>query len=90
MVAPPETGLRDRVRNRNLVIVDELAAIVEEGKAQGNIRADVDAKRIAWRIMGFYWFEDVSSLMDLPEVVTEGLSKEMFDRIIADMVLPAG
>ena len=59
--------------------VDSLAAIVEEGKAQGRIRPDVDAKRVAWRVMGFYWFEDVSSLMDLGEVVDEGISTEMLD-----------
>jgi TetR/AcrR family transcriptional regulator len=87
MVAPPETGLRERVRSRNLVVIDAVAAIVEEGKSQGHIRADVDARRTAWRVMGFYWFEDVSSLMDLPEVVTEGISEEMFDRIIADIVI---
>jgi TetR/AcrR family transcriptional regulator len=85
MVAPPETGLRDRVRSRNLVVIDALAAIVEEGKAQGRIRRDVDAKRIAWRVMGFYWFEDVSSLMDLSEVVTEGVSEEMFEGILSDI-----
>ncbi len=85
MVAPPETGLRDRVRSRNLIVIDALAAIVEEGKAQGRIRRDVDAKRIAWRVMGFYWFEDVSSLMDLSEVVTEGMSEEMFEGIISDI-----
>lgn len=85
VVAPPETGLRDRVRSRNLVIRDSLAAIVEEGKAQGRIRPDVDPKRVAWRVMGFYWFEDVSSLMDLEEVVSEGISRDMFDDIIADI-----
>jgi TetR/AcrR family fatty acid metabolism transcriptional regulator len=85
MVAPPETGLRDRVRSRNLVVIDALTAIVEEGKAQGRIRPDVDAKRIAWRVMGFYWFEDVSSLMALSEVVTEGMSEEMFEGIISDI-----
>jgi TetR/AcrR family transcriptional regulator len=85
MVAPFETGLRDRVRSRNLMVIDALAAIVEEGKAQGRIRRDVDAKRIAWRVMGFYWFEDVSSLMDLSEVVTEGVSEEMFEGILSDI-----
>ena len=85
VVAPPEEGLRDRVRSGNLLIRDSLAAIVEEGKAQGRIRADVDAKRVAWRVMGFYWFEDVSSLMDLAEVVSEGVSKDMFDGIITDI-----
>ena len=68
------------------MIIDELTAIVEEGKIQGRIRLDVDARRVAWRIMGFYWFEDVSSLMELPEVVTEGMSEQMFDRILSDIV----
>jgi TetR/AcrR family transcriptional regulator len=86
IVAPPDVGLRERVRSRNLAVVEELTAIVEEGKAQGRIRPDVDAKRIAWRIMGFYWFEDVSSLMDLSEVLTEGISEEMFDRIMGDIL----
>ena len=85
MVAPPETGLRDRVRSRNLRIIEALAAIVEEGKAQGRIHQEVDAKRVAWRVMGFYWFEDVSSLMGLSEVVTEGISEEMFDHIISGL-----
>lgn len=86
MVAPPEVGLRERVRSRNLVVIEELTAIVEEGKAQGRIRPEVDARRVAWQIMGFYWFEDVSSLMQLPEVVTEGMSTQMFERIISDIV----
>jgi AcrR family transcriptional regulator len=86
VVAPPETGLRDRVRSRNLSIIDALATIVEEGKAQGSIRPDADAKRVAWQVMGFYWFEDVSSLMDLSEVVTEGISEEMFEGIIGNLV----
>ena len=85
VVAPPEEGLRARVRSGNLVILDSLAAIVEEGKAQGRIRADVDARRVAWRVMGFYWFEDVSSLMDLGEVVSEGVSEDMFAGILADI-----
>jgi TetR/AcrR family transcriptional regulator len=85
VVAPPETGLRDRVRSRSLDVTDALAAIVEEGKAQGRIRPDVDPKRVAWRIMGFYWLEDVASLMDLDEVVSEGVSTEMFDGILADI-----
>jgi AcrR family transcriptional regulator len=87
IVAPSEAGLRDQVRARNLAIIDALSAIVEEGKAQGRVRPDADAKRIAWRILGFYWFEDVSSLMDLPEVVAEGISEEMLESIISDVVL---
>ncbi|MCL5735668.1 MAG: TetR/AcrR family transcriptional regulator [Actinobacteria bacterium] len=87
IVAPPEAGLRDRVRQRSLIIINLLAAIVDEGKAQGRIGPDIDAKRVAWRIMGFYWFEDVSSLMDLPEVVVDGISAEMFEGIVGDILI---
>ncbi len=78
-------GFVDRVREGNLGTVEALAAIVEEGKAQGRIRADVDAKRVAWRLLGFYWFEDVSSLMHLDEVVDEGISTEMLEDVLADI-----
>ncbi len=87
VVAPPEAGLRDRVREGNLGTVEALAAIVEEGKAQGRIRADADAKRVAWRVMGFYWFEDVSSLMHLDEVVDEGISAQMLEEVLTDITL---
>lgn len=90
VVAPPETGLRDRVRSRNLAIIEALAAIVDEGIAQGRIRSEVDAKRAAWQVMGFYWFEDVSSLMGLTEVVAEGISEEMFDGVLAGLRSPSG
>jgi len=85
VVAPAEVGLRGRVRARNLLIAQALAAMVEEGIAQGTIRADVDPQLIAWRVLGFYWFEDVSFLMDLDEVVTLGVSTDLFERILADI-----
>ena len=88
VVAPSGEGLRDAVRAGNLAIHGALAAIVEEGKSQGRIRPDVDAKRVAWRVMGFYWFEDVSGLMDLEAVVSDGLSQDMFEAILADITAP--
>jgi AcrR family transcriptional regulator len=88
VVAPTEAGLRERVRDRSLAIVDALAEIIDEGKAQGRVRPETDSKRIAWRVIGFYWFEDVSSLMGLPEVLTQGISSEVFEEIIGAIVVP--
>ena len=86
MVAPRSEGLRDRVRAGNLETLSFIASLVEEGKKQGRIRANVDAKRVAWKMMSFYWFEDVSSLMDIDEVVSEGISTEILEAALADTV----
>ena len=87
IVAPHEAGLRERARDRGLAIIDLMQAIIEEGKAEGKIRADVDARRAAWRIMAFYWFEDISSLEEMTEVVDQGISAEFFDDLIARIVV---
>jgi AcrR family transcriptional regulator len=87
MVAPRSEGLRDRVRAGNLETVSFITSLVEEGKAQGRIRADVDARRVAWKVMSFYWFEDVSSLMDLDEVMSHGISTEVLESILAGIVV---
>lgn len=86
LASPPETGLRERVRERGLALVRGLQAIIEQGQAEGSIRADVDARRVAWKILSFYWFEDVSSMMDLYEVVEEGMSSEVFNDLIDQIV----
>ena len=87
VVAPAEVGLRGRVRARNLAIAEALASMVEEGIAQGTIKPEVDPLMIAWRVLGFYWFEDVSFLMDLEEVVTMGVSTDLLERILADIAV---
>jgi AcrR family transcriptional regulator len=87
IVAPHEAGLRERARDRGLAILHLMQAIIEEGKAEGKIRADVDARRAAWRIMAFYWFEDISSLQEMTEVVDQGISTEFFDDFIAQIVV---
>lgn len=86
ILSPPELGLRARVSERQLAAIDLWKAAVEEGKKQGQIRPDVDSTRVAWRILGFHWIEDMSSLLDLPQIVNEGITTEMFTAIIDDIV----
>lgn len=85
LISPREIGLRERARERRLAVVKMLQTIVEEGQAEGSIRQDVDARRVAWKILAFYWFEDMSSMMDHGEVVEGGISSEMFDHLIAQI-----
>jgi AcrR family transcriptional regulator len=85
LAAPPETGLRETLGEKQRDIIEGLAAMVEEGKTQGSIRADVDAQQVAWELHGVYWAEDVSHLMGLTEFVTSGRSAAMLDRLLASI-----
>lgn len=85
VVAPAQEGLRDHVRTLSLRTAGAVASVIEEGKAEGSIRADVDAQRVALRVMAFFWSEDVAYLMGLPEFVTTGLSKETLEGVLAEI-----
>jgi len=85
LAAPPETGLREMLGAKQRQIIECLAAIVEEGKAQGSIRTDVDAQQVAWELHGVYWAEDVSHLMGLTEFVTSGRSTVMLERLLTSI-----
>ena len=88
LAAPLETGLRETIGKKQRRIIERFAAIVEEGKAQGSIRPDVDARQVAWELHGVYWAEDVSHLMGLNEFVTSGRSATMLDRLLASIAMP--
>jgi AcrR family transcriptional regulator len=83
--APPEAGLRDRLRVRQLASVEALAAIVENGKAQGAISPDVESEQIAWELMAVYMSEDIAYLMGVEEFATGGRSALMLERILRDI-----
>lgn len=85
IAASPETGLRERVRERQLATVRAIARIIIEGKDSGEIRADVDAEQVAWELMAVYTSEDVSYLMGVEEFATSGRSQAMLDRILRDI-----
>ena len=85
VAAPPEAGLRDRLRVRQLASVEALAAIVQNGKAQGVISPDVESEQIAWELMAVYMSEDIAYLMGVEEFATGGRSALMLERILRDI-----
>jgi AcrR family transcriptional regulator len=85
IAAPPETGLRGRLRERQLATVKTIAGIIMEGQESGEIRHDVDAEQVAWELMAVYTSEDVSYLMGVEEFATAGRSQAMLDRILRDL-----
>ncbi len=64
------------------------ADLVEEGKAQGSIRADIETDLIVAELFAWIWWEDLSYLEGLDTEMTLKGSANMFarllDRIAAD------
>lgn len=78
-------GLGERVRDISLRTAAALAQVVDEGKAKGYIRSDVDSRATALRFMGVYWYEDVAYLMGLTEIIEAGLSTQSLEGILREI-----
>ncbi len=83
LAAPPEAGLREGQGSRQLGMIRFLAGMVEEGKAQGSIRADVDSEQVAWALHAIYWAEDIAHLMGLDQFATAGRSTTIINDVLA-------
>lgn len=83
--APPTAGLREELRARHQASIDLVARMIEEGKAQGVIRADVDSELAAWEFFGVYWAEDVAFMIGFDEFSTSGRPVIMMERILRDI-----
>jgi AcrR family transcriptional regulator len=86
-VAPASDGLREHLRDQQLGEAQRFATIVEEGKAQGCIRPDVDSQEIAWRIMAVHWLEALARLHSLEDVVLTGFSTRRFQSILDEIAV---
>ena len=81
-VAPDSDGLREHIRDQQLGEARHFADIVEEGKAQGCIRPDVDSEDAAWRIMSVHWLEAMARLHGLEDKVMSGFSTRIYQSIL--------
>jgi AcrR family transcriptional regulator len=80
--SPPDAGLRGELKTQHEVSIKMLMDMIEEGKAQGVIRADVDSEQAAWDVMFIYWADDVAYLLgfdvtDRTSVMAERLFREI-------------
>jgi len=63
IAAPPEEGLREELRARQMERIEELVEIVRDGQRQGTIALEADPYQVAWLIVVKAWAEDVAELM---------------------------
>jgi AcrR family transcriptional regulator len=86
-VAPDSDGLREHIRDQQLGEARHFADIVEEGKAQGCIRPDVDSEDAAWRIMSVHWLEAMARLHGLEDKVMSGFSTRIYESILKSIAI---
>lgn len=85
ITAPHDTGLPEAFGKRQLEQLHKISRIVDEGKAQGSIRADIDSMRAAWRLIVFAWAEDIAEMMGVHEFVGDGISGEILEVLLRDL-----
>lgn len=78
-------GLREHIRDLQFDNVRRLAEVVDQGKAEGSIRSDVDPWEAAWSIQTVYWLEAMARLHGLEDHVLTGFSSRRFQAILDDI-----
>lgn len=85
MTAPRDSGLSELSGRKTLELVRAIADLVEEGKRQGTIRQDVDARLTAWVLMICYWGEDITQLLGIKEYLADGYSTRIMDSLFREI-----
>jgi hypothetical protein len=80
-----DTGLPEAFGRRQAEQLGKIARIIDEGKAQGSIREDVDSARVAWRLIVSAWAEDIAEMLGIHEFIGEGISTEILDVLLEDI-----
>ena len=78
-------GLKGRMGANQLVVLERFIDIVEEGKRQGTIRPEVDAKVVGWSLMGLGWTKDFALLEGLDRFITEGTADEILNNMLGSI-----
>ncbi len=78
----PRDRVRDHVVRRRMEMLRWYADLVEEGKAQGSIRTDIETDLIVAELFAWIWWEDLSYLEGLDTKVTLRGSANMFERLL--------
>jgi TetR/AcrR family transcriptional regulator, fatty acid metabolism regulator protein len=79
----PRDRVRDHVIRRRVEMLRWYADLIEEGKAQGSIRTDIETDLIVAELFAWIWWEDLSYLEGLDRESTLKGSANMFARLLA-------
>ena len=74
--------LRQRWGEKQRSFLRAFADIIEEGKAQGTVRDDVDAEVAGWQFTMFAMLEDIARLTGRDDYITDGTSVKVLDQFL--------
>ena len=80
----PQVGLREAVADAQRRAYKIVESVIDEGKAQGSIRADVDTQQLSYEFLCYAWGENVSVLSGLNEFLGQGHSTKMLARVLEE------
>lgn len=78
-------GFREQLNSRSQAATQTYVAIIEQGKAQGTVRGDVDADQAAWELIAAYWANAVGHAVGLKQLDDKQRTIRMVDFIIDGM-----
>jgi len=81
----PRDRVREHVDKRHRAVLDAFVRILEEGKAQGDVRKDIDSELTISELYAWIWWEDLSYLAGLDPDSTRKRSAEMYGRLLRDI-----
>jgi AcrR family transcriptional regulator len=82
LASSPQEELRAELKLRHQADIEYLSGVIEDGKAQGVIRVEVDPELAAWEFWAVCWAEDNAYIMGFDDYGPSGLSDRMIDRFI--------
>lgn len=83
----PKEQLHDYFVQRNQRMRSTIARAIREGQQQGEIRADIDADRVAAEVMSFIVGTQMQWLLDPDGIDVNGAYERYFGRLIEDVSL---
>lgn len=81
----PRDRVREHVDKRHRAVLDAFVRILEGGKAQGDVRKDIDSELTISELYAWIWWEDLSYLAGLDPDSTRKRSAEMYGRLLRDI-----
>jgi AcrR family transcriptional regulator len=88
IAAGPQAGLRQVIIETQRKVFRKLREIVEEGKAKGRIRQDVDSDQLTWHWLSFAWSENMAHVMGLDEYIVQRPSYDMLEVMLDAAAVP--